>query len=135
MYNNILVTTDFSDEESTIKSLKKAKKLSDGGSIVLLHVLDAIPAFALVELPVDLINQQVPKTRETLTQLVEKSGVNADIGVRKGQSYNNIIEEAKHIGADLIMINSHRPGLQDYLLGSTASKVVRHAPCSVLVDR
>jgi len=135
MYNTILVPTDFSDEESTIQSLKKAEILSDNGRIVLLHVLYAIPAYALVELPVHLIEAQVPKTLEALNELVTRSGVKADIDVRKGQSYNNIIEEAKNIGADLILINSHRPELQDYLLGSTAAKVVRHAPCSVLVNR
>ena len=38
-------------------------------------------------------------------------------------------------GVDLIIVASHRPGLQDYFLGSTAAKVVRHAKCSVLVIR
>lgn len=135
MYNNILVTTDLSNEESTIQALKKAKKLSDNGRIVLLHVLDAIPAFALIELPAHVVAGQLPKTLEILSEMVKKSGVKADTEVRKGSSYNNIIEEAKIMDAELIMINSHRPGLQDYLLGSTAAKVVRHAPCSVLVDR
>jgi nucleotide-binding universal stress UspA family protein len=46
-----------------------------------------------------------------------------------------ILETAKEIGADLIVIASHRPGLQDYFLGSTAARVVRHAECAVLVDR
>jgi len=135
MYNNILVTTDLSNEESTIQALKKAKKLSDNGRIVLLHVLDAIPAFALIELPAHVVAGQLPKTLEILSEMVKKSGVKADTEVRKGSSYNNIIEEAKIMDAELIMINSHRPGLQDYLLGSTAAKVVHHAPCSVLVDR
>ncbi|MEH6455282.1 MAG: universal stress protein [Cocleimonas sp.] len=135
MYNTIIVPTDFSDEESTIKSLKKAEMLSDNGRIVLLHVLYDIPAYVLVELPADVIQQQGPEIKNSLTEILQKSGVKADIKIRKGQSYTNIIDEAKEISADLIMIDSHRPGLQDYLLGSTAAKVVRHAPCSVLVDR
>ena len=36
---------------------------------------------------------------------------------------------------DCVVIASHRPGLQDYLLGSTAARVVRHAACSVHVLR
>lgn len=135
MYNTILIPTDFSDEDSTIQALKKAEKLSHNGHIRLLHVLDAIPAFSMVELPVHLMEQQLPKAREMLSQIVEKSGVKADTEVRKGQSYSNIIEEAKKIKADLILINSHQPGLADYLLGSTAAKVVRHAQCPVLVER
>ena len=37
--------------------------------------------------------------------------------------------------ADVIVIASHDPGLADYLLGSVAARVVRHAHCSVLVVR
>ena len=55
--------------------------------------------------------------------------------MRSGHAYNTILDEAEKSGADLIIIASHRPGLQDYLLGSTAAKVVRHANCSVLVVR
>ena len=38
-------------------------------------------------------------------------------------------------GAAMIVIASHDPGLADYLLGSVAARVVRHAHCSVLVTR
>jgi len=55
--------------------------------------------------------------------------------IRSGHASNTILAVAKERGADLIIIASHRPGLQDYFLGSTASKVVRHANCSVLVVR
>ena len=135
MYKTIIVPTDLSNEEQIIQSLKKADRLLDEGDIVLLHVLDAIPAYALAEIPLDLMPDLVPKTKDTLNKWVADSGVTAKIEVRNGSSYRNIIECAKEHDADLILINSHRPGLQDYLLGSTAAKVVRHAPCSVLVDR
>lgn len=135
MYNTIIIPTDFSDEESTIRSLQKAQKLSDDGRIILLHVLDAIPAYALVEIPLDLMPDLVPKTRDALTELVFLSKAKAETEVRNGSSYREIIESAKEHKADLIIINSHQPGLKDYLLGSTASQVVRHSPTSVLVVR
>ncbi len=123
MYNTIIVPTDFSDEELTIASLKKAVTLSDKPKIILLHVLEHVP-------------HMLSKTRETLNEWLKKSGVEAEIEIRDGRSsYHEIIEFAKETKADLILINSHKPGLGDYLLGSTASKVVRHAPCSVLVAR
>jgi len=123
MYNTIIVPTDFSHEELTIQSLKKAAILSDNGHIVLLHVLEDVP-------------YDISQTRETLGQWLKKSGVEAEIEVRHGgSSYHEIIESSKEKKADLILINSHKPGLQDYLLGSTAGKVVRHALCAVLVDR
>lgn len=135
MYNTIIVTTDFSDEESNIQALQQAEKLSDNGHIILLHILDNIPAYALAEIPTDLMQDLVPKTRDALKEIVSMAKVKAETEVRNGNSYRQIIESAKEHKADLIMINSHQPGLQDYLLGSTASKVVRHSPCSVLVVR
>ena len=135
MFNTILVATDLSHEESTIKSLKKAEKLSDNGRIILMHVLDILPAYVLAEIPENLIPDPVPQTRDALKAIVLRSKVKAEIEVRHGRSYREIIESSKEHKVDLILINSHQPGLQDYLLGSTAAKVVRHASCSVLVDR
>lgn len=135
MYNTIIVPTDFTDEESTIQSLKNADLLSDNGRIIFLHVIESIPSYALVDIPLDLMPDLLPKTRDTMNDWVNKSGVKAEIEVRNGGAYRNIIESAKENNADLILINSHQPGLQDYFLGSTASKVVLHAKCSVLVER
>ncbi len=141
MYNTIIVPTDFSDGASTIQSLQKAEKLSDDGRIILLHVLEDIPSYALIEVPAlvgvsnNIIKDFVPKTRDALKELVYLSKVKAEPEVRNGGSYREIIQSAKENKADLIIIKSHQPGLQDYLLGSTAAKVVRHAPCAVLVER
>ncbi len=135
MYNTIIVPTDFSDEKSTVLSLQKAEKLSNNGRIILLHVLDAVPAYAVAAIPEDILQGFATHAREILKGLVNRSRVNAEIELHNGRSYSQIIESAKEHEADLIIINSHRPGLQDYLLGSTATKVVRHSPCSVLVVR
>jgi hypothetical protein len=47
----------------------------------------------------------------------------------------NILEKSAQKSAELIIVASHQPELQNYFLGSTAAKVVRHATCSVLVVR
>ena len=52
-----------------------------------------------------------------------------------GHAGTSILEYAEEHGCDCIVIASHRPGLGDYLLGSTAARVVRHAACSVHVMR
>jgi len=135
MYNSIIVATDFSNEESTIQTLKKASKLSEQGNIYLLHVIEDIPTYALSDIAYDLNIDQTPHSKKILDKLRDKSGISAEIEIRKGGSYQEIIESIKEHDSDLVIINSHRPGLKDYLLGSTASKVVRHAPCSVLVER
>lgn len=55
--------------------------------------------------------------------------------VETGGVYAGIIAAAERIGADLIVLSSHRPEMKDYLLGANAARVVRHAKCSVFVVR
>jgi len=55
--------------------------------------------------------------------------------VSHGTVYEEILQTSRAIEADLIIMGSHRPELQDYLLGPNASRVVRHADRSVMVVR
>lgn len=55
--------------------------------------------------------------------------------VVEGHVYRSIIEFAQQHDVDCIVLGSHKPEFSDYLLGSTASNVVRHAPCAVHVNR
>ena len=64
-----------------------------------------------------------------------KDLANVTAVVVKGHSGRTIIDVAAEKSADCIVIGSHKPGLIDYLLGSTAARVVRHAPCAVHVLR
>ncbi|MBI3869831.1 MAG: universal stress protein [Verrucomicrobia bacterium] len=62
--------------------------------------------------------------------------VPADTLVRAGSPAREIIETARSLPADLIVIATHgRTGLKHVLLGSVAERVVREAPCPVLVVR
>lgn len=135
MYNTILIPVDFSHDEQSVESLKKAKKLVGDGGIILLHVMEKVSAYILNQLPQDIDLMKTNHAQSSLEELAKQAGVNTRIEVRKGASYHGILEYADDNEIDLIIINSHRPGLQDYLLGSTAAKVVRHAKCAVLVER
>ncbi|HIH8554105.1 TPA: universal stress protein, partial [Salmonella enterica] len=55
--------------------------------------------------------------------------------VAEGSPKDKILEMAKKLPADMVIIASHRPDITTYLLGSNAAAVVRHAECSVLVVR
>jgi nucleotide-binding universal stress UspA family protein len=55
--------------------------------------------------------------------------------VRFGEMDQEILGFADRIAADLILLESHKPGVADYLLGSNAARVVRHAACSVFLLR
>ncbi len=66
-------------------------------------------------------------------RLTHLEGVDAKI--IEGHSARTIIDYADTNKVDCIVIGSHRPDLRDYFLGSTASRVVRHAKCAVHVYR
>ena len=108
---------------------------AQGSKVILLNVVEDIPNWAGVDLPAGLLDKSVESTKKELKTIAKASGMDMDVDVRIGHSYNTILQVAKKKKVDLIIIASHRPGLQDYFLGSTAAKVVRHANCSVLVVR
>lgn len=113
-----------------------AQKLATKDTKVrLLNVVVDIPAFVAAEVPNDVIKTAMKTAKESLEALVRAAGLKADSEVRSGTPGPTILASADECGADLIIVGSHKPGLQDYFLGSTAARVVRHAQCSVLVLR
>ena len=59
-----------------------------------------------------------------------------EVIVRVGTAFEVITNLARDCEADLIVITTHgHTGLKHVFLGSTAERVVRHAPCPVLVVR
>ncbi|PLX50275.1 MAG: universal stress protein [Desulfobulbaceae bacterium] len=61
-------------------------------------------------------------------------GIKAEIVIKVGNPAEKIIDTAKEIGADLIVVGSHgRHGAQRFFLGSVSAKVLEHAPCHVLI--
>lgn len=136
MYKTILVPIEMAHvAEGKANIDLAAQHAAEGAKIILLNVVEDIPNWAAVELPADLLDKSLESSQEELKAIANATGMKMQVIVRTGHSYNTILEVAKEKNADLIIIASHRPGLQDYFLGSTAAKVVRHANCSVLVVR
>ncbi len=135
MYKNILVPVAFDDTHDNSSALNAARALVDeGGTITLLHVMDAVPTYAVSYLPAGY--------RTTARDgIISELNVTADSvpggksDVIEGHPGTSIVEYANEKGADLIVVASHRPGFSDYFLGSTAARVVRHAQCAVHVTR
>lgn len=63
------------------------------------------------------------------------AGVAPRLIVRKGAVHRQIVKLAVAESVDLIVMEAANPRIRDYLLGTTASHVVAHAPCSVYVVR
>jgi nucleotide-binding universal stress UspA family protein len=140
MFKQILVPVDLADTDLAKSAIETAVSLANasGGSVRLLNVLPTTPVMLAEYVPPDFDAQQRQSAEEALTIIARESGLNAGrIGtaVRQGGIYHEVIEEAKAVRADLIVMSSHRPGMRTYFLGSNAGHVVRYAKCSVLVVR
>lgn len=135
MYKNILVPIALDHERDTKSALNLAQKLLDEkGKITALHVLEQIPGYAEVHLPQGLTAKRRKEAEaELANEIVDQNYVKPAMIL--GHSGRSIIDYAKRNDIDCIIVASHRPGLQDYFLGSTAGFVVRHAHCAVHVVR
>lgn len=135
MYNKILVPVSFDSDRNTAGAIQVAQALSaTGAQITLMHVMEHIPGYAISYMPTD----YVAESRVAIEQELAEMGSalpNAQAVVVEGHSGRTIVDWADENGVDCIVIASHRPGMQDLLLGSTASQVVRHASCAVHVLR
>lgn len=136
MYKSILVPIDLAHIEIGRAMTKRAVALSDDDvKITLLHVIGDIPAYAQSYLPEGQMQKNLAESKATLKGLADALNVEVDVVVRYGSPSPVILDEAEERDIDLIIIASHHPGIKDYLMGSTASRVVRHADCSVLINR
>ncbi|TNM65724.1 universal stress protein [Aliirhizobium smilacinae] len=136
MYKTILVAVDIAQAEKAERILNQAKQLSAaGGRILMVNIVEELPAYVVSDLSVDML-VDARKTAETeLTELRDKVGIKADIEIRQGAPAREILAAAEESKADLIIIASHVPDLTNYIIGATADRIVRHAKCSVLIDR
>lgn len=149
---HILVPIDFS--EASRKALRYAVRLAGrtGSRITLLHVIEPVPAYPEMAYPgltvyPEMVYPATPGAKDWATaaraafrklrgeEHVELSLIREEL-VREGTPHQEITKAALELAADLIIIATNgRTGLAHVLLGSTTERVVRHAPCPVLVVR
>ena len=140
MFKKILVPIDLADTDLAKPAIETAVALAraSGGSVRLVNVLPMTPVMLAEYVPPDFDVQQRKSAEEAMASSRSESGLDAasiSTMVRQGGIYHEVLEEAKAIGADLIVMSSHRPAMRTYFLGSNAGHVVRYAKCSVLVVR
>jgi nucleotide-binding universal stress UspA family protein len=138
----ILVPSDLS--EAAKPALKLAAELGRafGAELVLLFVVE--PLFTSVDvLRAGAVSSGLEKLRETAgaalareVAILRKRGVRARSSISEGNAATVIVETARKVSADLIVIGTHgRTGCSHLLLGSVAERVVRTAECPVLTVR
>lgn len=136
MQQTVLVAIDLSNPEPAQEMIAIAHKFAGHDArVILLHVVEDVPDYIAAQLPSDVLKKSGEIADSALREIAAEAGTHAEPEVRTGHAGNQILKAATERGADLIVIASHRPGLQDYFLGSTAGRVVRRADCSVYVMR
>jgi len=140
MSKKILLPVDLNNPKASLRPLEEALKLLDKDGE--LHVVSVMQKFGLA-----MVSGYFDEGFETkaldafgkaLTAWVNENvpdGVNVRPHVLSGTIYDEIIRAANRLSVDVIVMGSHRPEFQDYLLGPNAARVVRHAPQSVFVVR
>ncbi len=132
----ILIAIDVAREQGNDTVMKTARDIAGaiGGQLVLLYALEPTPGYIASQIPSEALAKRKTGAEKALRELAARYEIAAAV-LRDGAAATEILEYASEIGAELIMLHSHDPGLADYFIGSVASRVVRHAHCSVYVVR
>jgi nucleotide-binding universal stress UspA family protein len=137
---NIMVPTDFTEcsQKALSYALSFAKQF--GAEILLLHVVESVPAMAQnALLQSSMLTAALHEESETRLERWRRE-ITADAPVTTmicdGLPWQRIVEVAREKNIELIVAGTGKhSGLARVLLGSTAERIVRHAPCPVLVVR
>lgn len=144
----ILVPTDFSEDAEAALSAASASLRSrrdEGGGdtrVILLHVYHVPaeystygPSAALYRLGEEMETALLERL-EALAAPLREEGRSVDVAAIPGIPGEVIVQQAEERRADLVAMGTHgRSGVAHLLLGSTAERVVQHAPCPVLTVR
>ncbi len=137
----ILFPTDFSQSSMYAWRHALLHAKNHKAKLILLHVVHRMPKdyqFLVVAMtPAQIYEAMKETAEEKMTRMVKaaaRAGITCAMQIRDGAPFVQIIRCARKVKADMIVMGSHgRTGLAQVLLGSVAEKVVRKAPCSVLV--
>lgn len=139
MFKKILVPVDLADPDLFAEAVKVATEMArlHGATLRLVTVIAPVQPSVAHLLPPGTHERILGETNAKLEKLASECGLgeNASAITKEGSVYHEVLDEAAASGADLIVMGSHRPEMSTYLLGSNAARIVRHAPCSVMVLR
>ena len=147
---NYLAAIDLADEQSWEGVIQKTVDMATGlddSRVYLMTVISGITAgidqrYAIrgdmkgsIEYPMqEWKDQATEKLKEIANKHIPKE-IQAGVVVENGTVYREIVEAAKDLDIDQIVMGAHRPSLADFLLGPNSARVARHAECSVTVVR
>lgn len=147
---NYLAAIDLADEDSWDNILKKTVEMATGVAGTKIYLMSVIPGItsgvdARYAIRGEMHGSQDYPLQEwkadaekKLKEIADKSiptELYAGVVVEHGTVYKEVVEAAKDLNIDQIVMGAHRPSLADFLLGPNSARVARHAGCSVTVVR
>jgi universal stress protein F len=144
MLRKLLLPIDLTEPAFATRALEEAQRLAKpfNSEVRLVNAQSLIPIRFLDYVPGDFDKDLESNVRKALEAEMAALADKIDLPqgrvssvVLFGPVHHMILEEAERWGADLILISSHRPGMERFLIGSNASAIVKQAKCSVLVLR
>lgn len=134
MYKKIMVALSL-EHGIAERALQAAHILADkDAEVIAVHVHEPLQGSVKFHVSDEDIERSKKQTRALLAERTTNHPEVKSV-ILEGHAGRTLSDYAARIGADCIIVASHKPGLRDYLLGSTAARTVRHAPCSVHVLR
>ena len=147
---NYLVPIDLGEKAFSEKIIRTAVEMATGNEnakIYLMSVIPGVPAgldvrYAIrgemhgsAEYPLqEWKNEMTEKLSDFAAEQIPES-MRAGTVVRNGTIYREIVEAAKDLDIQQIIMGAHSPSLADFLLGPNSARVARHAGCTVTVVR
>ena len=135
MYNKIIVALSLEHGISDLALSAARVLVSEGGAITAVHAYEPPNTQVMAYLEEDADEKVFQKAKANLAERVKDETEITSVLLRGPSAGRTITEYAKTHGADCIVVASHKPGIKDFFLGSTAARVVRHAHCTVHVLR
>ena len=140
MYDDILVPTDGGEQMGSVIDAAVDIAAQRGATVHALSVIDRGVFLTLDDGLTDAVEEELTANAEgavrAVTEAAEAAEIEHEAVVRRGRPGEEIVAYADEIGADLIVMGTHgHGGVERYLLGSTAEKVIRTAPIPVMTIR
>ena len=140
-YKHILLTTDLSADTDKIADHAKIFAEHTKAKVSIVYVIEHTPIVyggGEFSIPLDVNLEETLKNngRQALSHLGKRLGIaEKDQYVETGSIKIAVVNLAKKLGVDLIVVGAHgRHGIEK-LLGSTANAILHAAPCDVLTVR
>jgi universal stress protein F len=147
---NYLAAIDLSDEDSWESILTKTVEMATGVEGTKIYIMTVIPGivsgvdarYAIrgemggsEDYPLQQWKDAAEKDLKKIADQHIPKDLYAGVVVENGTVYREIVEAAKDLKIDQIVMGANRPSLADFLLGPNSARVARHAGCSVTVVR